>query len=205
MGEKHDDAQDIEWIDNDRLIEGFFTVDKVTLRHRTHAGAMSPELSWFLLRRPDAVCAVVYNTDRSVLYFVRQFRLGIAAKGDPAWAVELAAGVVDPGETHLEAIIREVREELGFEVSQAREIRKIFPSPAILSERIYLYYIEVTDAQRTSTGGGTLHEHEDLEILEVPVDQVNGAIDRLNITDAKTLCGLAWFMTEKEGPKKRKA
>ena len=197
MGEIHDDTQDIDWIDNERLIEGFFTVDRVTLRHRTFAGGMSPELSWFLLRRPDAACAVVYNTDRHVLYFVRQFRLGIAAKGDPAWAVELAAGVVDPGETPLEAIIREVREELGFEVSQAMEVRKIFPSPAILSERIYLYYIEVTDAQRKSDGGGTLDEHEDLEILEVPADEVNGVIERLQITDSKTLCGLAWYMTEK--------
>lgn len=197
MDQIHDDGQDIEWIDNERLIEGFFTVDKVTLRHRTHAGEMSPELSWFLLRRPDAVCAVVCNTDRNVLYFVRQFRLGIAAKGDPAWAVELAAGVVDPGETHLQAIVREVREELGFEVANALEVRKIFPSPAILSERIYLYYIEVTDAQRTSEGGGTLHEHEDIEIIEVSLDQVNGVIERHQITDAKTLCGLAWYMIEK--------
>lgn len=197
MSEIHDETRDIEWIDNERLIEGFFTVDKVTLRHQTFAGGMSPALSWFLLRRPDAACAVVYNTDRKVLYFVRQFRLGIAAKGDPAWAVELAAGVVDPGETPLEAIIREVREELGFEVSHALEVRKIFPSPAILSERIYLYYIEVTDAQRTSKGGGTLHEHEDLEILEVPVNELYGVIERLQITDSKTLCGLAWYMTEK--------
>ncbi len=195
--ESENETREIDWLDSERLLEGFFTVDKVTLRHRTNDGQMSPELSWYLLRRPDAVCAVVLNTARNVLYFVKQFRLGIAAKGDPAWAVELAAGVVDPGESHSEAILREVREELGFEVTQATEIQKIYPSPAILSERIYLYYIEVTDAQRVSDGGGTTHEHEDLEILEVPVKDLPVFIKQHEITDGKTLIGMAWFMADK--------
>ena len=191
------DQQQLEWLDSERLVEGFFIVDKVKLRHRTHAGHMSPELSWYLLRRPDAVCAVVLNTDRQTLYFVRQFRLGIAAKGDPAWTVELAAGVVDPGESRTDAILREVHEELGFEVTKAVEIQKMYPSPAILSERIYLYYIEVSDAQRVSDGGGTTDEHEDLEILEVPVNELSDFTDAYEITDAKTLIGLAWFMYRK--------
>jgi len=196
MTEKKDTADRIEWIEIEQLTEGFFNVDKIRFRHQTHAGHMSPELSWYLLRRPDAVCAVVCNTDRQVLYFVRQFRLGMVEKGDPAWTVELAAGVVDPGESHHQAIIREVREELGFNITEAEEVQKIYPSPAILSERIFLFYIEVTDAQRVSSGGGTTHEYEDLEIIEVPVNEASGIIGRYQITDAKTLYGLAWYQSE---------
>jgi ADP-ribose pyrophosphatase len=190
-------SRQIDWIDSERLLEGFFTVDKIRFRHSTNDGQMSPELSWFLLRRPDAVCAVVYNTEREVMYFVKQFRLGVIAKGDPAWAVELAAGVVDPGESRHEAILREVREELGFEVTQAVEVQMFYPSPAILSERIYLYYVEVSDDLRTSDGGGTTHEHEDLEVIEVPVIELQEFVERNQITDGKTLIGLAWFMAGK--------
>jgi len=197
MGEKNE-AGRIELIETERLTEGFFNVERIRFRHQTHAGHMSPELNWYLLRRPDAVCAVVRNIDRQILYFVRQFRLGMVEKGDNAWAVELAAGVVDPGESHLVAIKREVREELGFEVTAAREIQKIYPSPAILSERIFLYYIEVTDDQRRSEGGGTEDEHEDLEILEVTEGDLQDFILRSQITDSKTLYGLAWYLAERQ-------
>ena len=203
--ERRDDFGKIEWLDSERLVEGFFKVDKIKLRYSTYDGKMSPELSWYLLRRPDAVCAVVYNTDRDALYFVSQFRLGLAAKDDPAWTVELTAGVVEEGESREEAIVREIREELGFAVTHAEEVQKIYPSPAILSERIYLYYIEVTDDQRVSGGGGTDHEHEDLQISEVPLAELPDFIDKNDIIDSKTLIGLAWFMAVKAGSKKRKA
>ena len=104
--------------------------------------------------------------------------------------------VVDPGESRQNAIVREVREELGFDVTKALEVQKIYPSPAILSERIFLYYIEVTDAQRVSDGGGTDYEHEDLEILEVTAQELPDFIQRSQITDSKTLYGLAWYMAE---------
>ena len=187
----------IEWISRETLMQGFFSIEKVRFKHGMFNGGMSPELNWYLLKRPDAVCAVVVNRDREVLYLVRQFRLGIAEKGDPAWAIELAAGVVDADETHDTAIIRELREELGFEVEHVQLIQKIFPSPAFLSERIFLYYIEVTDSQRISDGGGTEHEHEDLQILEVPLSELKTFLKTHANIDAKTLYGLAWFIAGK--------
>jgi ADP-ribose pyrophosphatase len=187
----------VEWIGRESLMKGFFTIDKVRFRHGMFNGDMSPELYWYLLKRPDAVCAVVVNPEREVLYFVRQFRLAIAEKGDDPWSVELAAGVVDGNESQEEAIIREVREELGFEVEKVQFVQKIYPSPAFLTERIFLYYIEVSDAQRISAGGGTQHEHEDLEILEVPFGQIKSFLESHAVIDSKTLYGLAWFFTVK--------
>jgi nudix-type nucleoside diphosphatase (YffH/AdpP family) len=192
-------AGQYEILASERLVEGFFTVDKMRLQHRMSTGGMSPELSWYLLRRPDAVCAVVYHTERDTLFFVRQFRLGMIDKEANPWSVELSAGVVDSGETPDAAIRREVHEELGFIVTDVRELRRIFPSPAILSERIFLYYVEVTDAQRDSDGGGTDHEHEDIEIIEVPARAVQLFVMEQGITDAKTLIGLSWFIAEKAG------
>ncbi len=196
---KNDDEKTVEWIDSERLVEGFFTVDKIRLRHTMYSGEMSPPLVRFLLRRPDAVCAVVVNTESNSMYFVRQFRLGPAAKGDPAWMVELTAGLVDEGETPLQAILREIKEELGFMVATAQEVTMLYPSSAIISERIFLYYVEVNNAQRVSDGGGNPHEHEDLEIIEVPLPMVESFMREERLTDAKTLIGLRWYLAGKAG------
>jgi ADP-ribose pyrophosphatase len=187
----------VEWLDSERLVDGFFTVDAITLRHELIAGGMTPPIKRFLLRRPDAVCAVVVNTDRQVMYFVRQFRVGPASKGDNAWMTELAAGLVDEGESCEAAVLREVAEELGFQATSASEITMIYTSAAIISERIYIYYIEVTDDQRVSDGGGIPTEHEDLEIIEVELSDLQRFRSEADLADCKTQIGLDWYLRVK--------
>jgi ADP-ribose pyrophosphatase len=187
----------VEWLDSERLVDGFFTVDAITLRHELIAGGITPPIKRFLLRRPDAVCAVVVNTDRQVMYFVRQFRVGPASKGDNAWMTELAAGLVDEGESCEAAVLREVAEELGFQATSASEITMIYTSAAIISERIYIYYIEVTDDQRVSDGGGIPTEHEDLEIIEVELSDLQRFRSEADLADCKTQIGLDWYLRVK--------
>jgi ADP-ribose pyrophosphatase len=187
----------VEWLGSERLVDGFFTVDAITLRHELIAGGMTPPIKRFLLRRPDAVCAVVVNTDRQVMYFVRQFRVGPASKGDNAWMTELAAGLVDERESCEAAVLREVAEELGFQATSASEITMIYTSAAIISERIYIYYIEVTDDQRVSDGGGIPTEHEDLEIIEVELSDLQRFRSEADLADCKTQIGLDWYLRVK--------
>ena len=189
----------VEWLESERLIDDFFVVDRLRLKHEMFNGGMTVPIRRFLLQRPDAVCAVVVNTDRDIMYFVRQFRIGPAAKGDRPWMTELAAGVIDEGETAQHAILREIREELGFAADQAEQILKFYPSSAIISERIFLFYVEVTDNQRISAGGGIDAEHEDLEIVEVPLEEVGEFVEKSDMTDAKTLIGLQWYLAAKDG------
>lgn len=58
---------------------------------------------------------------------VRQFRHGSAAL-----SCEFPAGVVDPGESSLEAAVRELREETGFTADEMIEIGTINPNPAFM-------------------------------------------------------------------------
>jgi hypothetical protein len=52
----------VEWLDSERLVDGFFTVDAITLRHELIAGGMTPPIKRFLLRRPDGGCGVGVST-----------------------------------------------------------------------------------------------------------------------------------------------
>lgn len=177
----------------DQLLDGFFRVDKLTLRHTQYrSGDWSPSLQRYLLDRPDAVCAVVHHVERNTLFFVRQFRVGVFQK-DHGWMTELAAGLIDAGETPEQAVKRELLEELGYDVQQPRLIQKIYPSPGIISERIFLFYVQVSEADRASAGGGNSHEHEDLRLFEVPVAAIEAFRDAHEISDAKTLLGIQWF------------
>ncbi|MDX1406926.1 MAG: NUDIX hydrolase [Saprospiraceae bacterium] len=184
-----------ELIERQQILDGFFQVEKLRLRHTLgRAGKWSPPLDRFLLYRPDAVCAVVYHRERRSLLFVRQFRVGSFQKDD-GWMTELAAGLVDPGETPREAVLRELDEELGFRPQSLRQVRSFYTSPGILDERIFMFYAEVGEQDRVGKGGGRDEEHEDLEIIEVPADGLSRWMTRQDLLDAKTIVGIQWFLT----------
>jgi hypothetical protein len=100
-------------LERETLLQGFFHVELLKLQHTLQGGELSPAIDRLVLQRPDAVCAVVVHQERQSLFFVRQFRTGVFEK-DHGWLIELAAGLVDEGETPEQAVKREIMEELGF-------------------------------------------------------------------------------------------
>jgi nudix-type nucleoside diphosphatase (YffH/AdpP family) len=185
-------SENVKILDSEILLDGFFHVEKLSLKHKLISGEWSPRIDRFVLSRPDAVCAIVHNTVRDIVYLVRQFRPGAFEK-DQGWLYELAAGLVDRDEKPIDALHREIEEELGFRFKKVSLIDHFFPSPGIISERVFLYYIEVTDADRVSVGGGLDVEHEDLEIVEIAVEDLDVFMKENPIVDAKTLIGILRF------------
>ena len=187
-----------ELLKSENILDGFFHVQRLALRHTLcKTGAWSPTLERYILHRPDAVCAVVYHRERASLYFVRQFRVGTFQK-DHGWLTELAAGLIDEGETPEQAIEREVREELGFQIANPVLIQKMYTTPGIINERVFLFYTEVVEEDRLHAGGGNAHEHEDLEIVEVPVQHLDEFMQKQDILDAKTIVGIQWFLARQQ-------
>lgn len=182
----------VQILSRQRAFDGFFKLEEATLRFERFDGAMSDVVTRLYLERGDSVAAVIWHADRKKIILVNQFKYPTQAKG-PGWITETVAGVIDPGEDPEAALFREIREETGYRTCSATPIGTFYVSPGGSSERIFLYYVEIREADKVERGGGLPSEHEDIRIVEMSVEEAKNAVVQFQIQDAKTLVGLYWF------------
>ena len=102
--------------------------------------------------------------------------------------------MVENHETGEDAIRREVLEETGYRVSLLEHISTFYVSPGGSSERVILYYTEVSAAGKVESGGGVASEQEDISLVEIPVSEAMERVKKGEIADAKTIIGIMWLV-----------
>lgn len=145
----------------------------------------------------SAVGILLYDPSRDAVVLVRQFRSATHFIGQPPFVLEIPAGLLD-GDAPEEAIRREALEETGYEVGSPRFIFKTMVSPGSLTEMIDIYAARVDLSHKVADGGGLDEEHEDIEIVEMPLDAAYEAIANGEIVDAKTIMALQWAMLNRD-------
>lgn len=176
-----------------RLLDDFFKVDEAEVSFERFDGAMTTPLRRLVFERGDSVAAVVLDRDTRRLLLTEQFRFPALAKG-PGWLLEIIAGMIDAGESPEAALRREIEEELGYRPDRVEHIATFYVSPGGSSERIWLYYAEVSQAGRVSAGGGLPGEHEDIRVLSLTTEEARAALAECRLVDAKTIIGLQWLL-----------
>lgn len=175
-----------------RIFDDFFKIDEALLSYEQFDGRMSPVVRRLNFERGDAVSALIFNPKRQVIILVNQFKYPTFEKG-PGWITETVAGMINENENTQDAIRREVLEETGYEVSTAELISTFYVSPGGTSERIFLYYVEVDDNNKTSEGGGLAEENEDIINVEMSLDEAIAKFKNGEIIDAKTIIAVLWL------------
>ena len=104
--------------------------------------------------------------------------------------LELPAGKLDQdGETPLEAAKRELVEEVGIEAAEWRELKRTYTSPGFTDEQVHIFVATgLTEVDPQPSEG------ERIEIVEVPIDDLDQAID--DCADASSLVGLLFWRRE---------
>ncbi len=132
---------------------------------------------------PGAVLIVPVLADGR-LVVERQFRYPLGRV-----FVEFPAGKLDPGESELETARRELIEEAGYEAATWAPLGTIHTLISYTNEKIALYV-----AERLTHVGAKLDEGEFLDVATMSVDEMLAALDRGEITDAKTVAALLLYV-----------
>ncbi len=127
-----------------------------------------------------------YDAARGTVLLVKQFRLPAYLNGGDGFIIETCAGLLD-GDDPAICAQREAEEEMGFRLRNLRQVASAFSTPGSVTERITMFLADYTHDDRVGAGGGHAHEGEDIEILEMPFDEVRAMAKAGKIVDLKTL------------------
>ena len=181
-----------------RLFDDFFKIDEVTVAHQRYDGTMSEDQRRLVFERGDAVAVLLFNVDTRSVVVVEQFKVPSLVgrrRDDQAitngWIIEVMAGMIGPHETAEEAVIRETLEETGYLIHDPELICKFFSSPGGTSERIFLYYAQVSESARPTEGGGLADE--DVRVLQISVNDLFDRLAKGQIDDPKLAIAAYWL------------
>lgn len=124
---------------------------------------------------------VVALTPGGEIVLVRQFRFG-----RNGFFLEIPGGMIEPGENPVEAGVRELREETGYEGAGARLLGSVHPNPAIQSNTMHVVLVE--DAR--PVGPPNFDVNEEIETSVVPVARVMDWVGEGRITHSLVLNAL---------------
>lgn len=181
---------------------GYFSIRRITLRHRLFSGGWSGELTRELFERGDAVGVLLYDPLRDELVMLEQFRVGAIRDSDSPWMLELVAGIVEAGESDQAVARREAVEEAALEIEEFESIASFFPSAGACSEQVRLFVGKVSSA-----GAGGVHgcadEGEDIQLHVMSRPEVLELLAAGKITNGHTLIALQWLQIHGEALRQR--
>lgn len=134
----------------------------------------------------DAAAVLPFDKARGLVILIKQFRWPVFEWGLKQLLVEVIAGKLD-GDTPVDCITREAMEEAGVTITNPRLVTHCFISPGAVKERASIFLADYDSTALRAKGGGHEHEGEDIEVLEMPLDDALGRIERGEIVDMKTI------------------
>lgn len=104
------------------------------------------------------------------------------------------AGIIENGETEEEGAIRELEEETGYKARKIKKLRQVYPAMGYSNEKVVIFLAK--DLIKTQRH---LDEKEDIEIIEVPKEELKQMLDNGEFETSMELIGLLhYFMYENE-------
>ncbi len=172
-------------LDTEILSDDWGKLSRVTLDYRRDDGKVQ-RLSREIYDHGNAAAILLYNPETGSVLLVRQFRYPVMANGDPAFLLEVCAGLLD-GDDPQTCAAREALEETGHAPRDIVHVSDAYMSPGSVTEKVSLFLGHYgADTYRTA-GGGLEQEGEELEVVELPFETAFKMIGTAELTDAKTI------------------
>ncbi|HVA94087.1 MAG TPA: NUDIX hydrolase [Candidatus Dormibacteraeota bacterium] len=130
----------------------------------------------------SVVVLPIFNDGRVLL--IRQYRHSV---GEFLW--ELVAGRKEPGETPVAGARRELIEETGYRARRMRKLMRVVPTPGFVNEWMWIFA-----AEGLAAGAAQPEEDEKITPRIFTLKQAESMIERGTLRDAKSICGLLYYM-----------
>ncbi|GAM70264.1 ADP compounds hydrolase nudE [Vibrio sp. JCM 19236] len=127
----------------------------------------------------NAVMIVPVTADGDLL-LVREY-----AAGTESYELGFPKGLIDEGETEVEAANRELKEEIGFGANQFTPLKEVILAPSYFSSRMTLFLAK--NLYPESLIGD---EPEPLEVVKWPLAQANDLLTHLDFCEARSISAL---------------
>lgn len=141
--------------------------------------------------RGDSVGILLIEKETQSILLTNQFRYP-SCKNNDGWLLEIPAGSLEENENPEACVIREVMEELGYQISRPQHINTFYTSPGASTERMFLFFSEVSEKDKIEKGGGKESENEDIQLIKTPLSEITSILYKLK--DAKTILALQWYL-----------
>jgi len=136
-----------------------------------------------IVEHPDAVVMVALDKDDNIL-MVDQYRAPLGKN-----LLEIPAGVIEKSEDAESTAVREMQEETGYKPQKVEFLTGFYTSPGFSNEYLHLYMVTELMESRLEA-----EDTAGIELVRVPVSQINELITSGRIQDAKTIAGLLLFL-----------
>ncbi len=165
--------------------EGFLKIRSINLPHLSHKIEF--------MERGDSACALVYSIEDEAYLLLEQFRIGPFIREGVITTYSSIAGMVDPGESPIDTIIRELKEEVNLSPISVLKLGSFYTSPGGTTEISHLFYIEVE-----SVKGLKVDQEEGITDVELVSHKTLNAMMENNELKSMQLC-LAYQLAIYEG------
>lgn len=123
---------------------------------------------------------VVPVTAEGDLLLVREY-----AAGTDRYELGFPKGLIDPGESAVEAANRELKEEIGFGANMLTPLKEVVLAPSYFSSKMTLFLAQGLYPEQLEGD-----EPEPLELVRWPVNQGDELINHLDFAEARSITAL---------------
>ena len=179
------------------LSEEWAKLDRIDYDYQFENGEWK-NLSRECYNRGNGAAILLYNSEKGTVILTKQFRMPIyEVNKQEGMSIEVCAGAIDNNDSALETILRETEEEVGYKISDPKQVLTAYTSPGAITEKMFLFISEYDKEMKIAKGGGLESEDEEIEVLELQFSKALEMIKNGEIVDAKTIMLLQYAQINK--------
>ena len=136
-----------------------------------------------ILNVGDVVFALCFSPEEKKFYLIKQFRPFYFVR-DKTLKYEIVGGLVDKGESLINALKREIKEEIGVNTKKIIKLTTYCPVPGYSDEIVHVYYAEVEKIKLKTLYNR--NENEEIKIFKLSLAELKKINESKSIQNVLT-------------------